>query len=230
MEELRDSLFTFGKPGVKYRLLQSLLDGSRTLCIKMEHGSYDGTLLRIFDEQFTAIAGDEPDLRPVHPFKQFINWTHSADRNTALQFWTKYLDGYTAAHRLPLEPVTNGLIFSKVKSNVNDIAAQYGVTPSIVFQAAYSVIAGQLCDTTDVVVDNLITGRNADVENPQLLNGTCANFLPFRSRLRETESIEQLLRDTQTAFWNTTEHGTVGLHDIYKALGQDRQVHSSKML
>jgi len=73
VEELRDSLFTFGKPNIKYRLLQYLVDGSRILYIKVDHGSYDGTLLRIFDEQFTAIAGSESNLPPIHSFKQLIN-------------------------------------------------------------------------------------------------------------------------------------------------------------
>lgn len=81
-----------------------------------------------------------------------------------------------------------------------------------------------------MVVDNLMTGHNADVENPQLLNGACANFLPFGSLLKESDSVDQLLKDTHAAFWDTTENGTVGLHDVYKALGQDHQMHSSKVL
>jgi hypothetical protein len=230
MEELRDSLFRFGKPNIKYQLLHSLLNGSRTLCIKADHGSYDGTLLRIFDEQFIALARGERDLPPVHSFKQFIGWTYRADRNAVLRYWTKSLETYEPVHNLPLRPLTDRLKFVKVNAGVDGVASRFGVTASTVFQAAYSLLVGRLVGTTDVLVDNLITGRNADVENPQLLNGTCANFLPFRSRLQETDSIEQFLKDTQATFWDTTEHGTVGLHDIYAALGRDRQAHSSKML
>ncbi|KAI9786517.1 MAG: NRPS [Peltula sp. TS41687] len=230
MEELRDSLFNFGKPNIKYRLLHSLLDGSRTLCIKVDHGSYDGTLLRIFDEQFTAIARGEQDLAPVHSFKQFVDWIHRSDRNAALQYWVDSLKSYAPVHNLPLQPVTDRLKFAKVNADVDAVASRFGITASTVFQAAYSLVAGRLGGTTDVLVDNLITGRNADVENPQELNGTCANFLPFRSVLQGTDSIEEYLKNTQNTFWSTTEHGTVGLHDIYGALGRDRQVHSAKLL
>jgi aryl carrier-like protein len=230
MEELRDSLFQFGKPNIKYRLLESLVDGSRTLCIKVDHGSYDGTLLRIFDEQFTALARGESNLPAVHDFRQFVNWIHRSDRKTALQYWKKSLGDYQPAHKLALQPVTDRLKFAEVKASVDATASQWGVTASTVFQAAYSLVAGQLSGTNDVIVDNLLTGRNADVENPQLLNGACANFLPFRQRLQGSESVHQFLKDTQDLFWDTTEHGTVGLHDIYQALGQDRQVYSSKML
>ena len=87
-----------------------------------------------------------------------------------------------------------------------------------------------MCETADVVVDNLITGLNADVDNPQLLNGTCANFLPFRTRLQQSDSVEKFLKVTQAIIWETTDHGTVGLHDIYKALGKNRRLFLSMML
>ena len=230
MHELRDSTFTFGTPNIKYRLLESLTDNTQTLCIKVDHGSYDGTLLRIFDEQFTAIARGDAELPAIHSFKQFVDWTHRSDKNSALEYWSRTIGDYTPTHNLPLQPVTDKLKFATVQTNVDTIASQYGVTASTIFQAAYSVVVGHLSGTNDVLVDNLMTGRNADVENPQMINGTCANFLPFRSQLHESDSVAQYLKDTQAMFWDTTEHATVGLTDIYRALGKDRQVNSAKML
>jgi hypothetical protein len=40
IENLRDGRFTLGKPNIRYRVLHSISDGSRTLCIKVDHGSY----------------------------------------------------------------------------------------------------------------------------------------------------------------------------------------------
>lgn len=228
-ENLRDENFTFGKPNIKYLVLHSVTDGSRTLCIKVDHASYDGTLLRIFDDQFKAICSGEDDI-DVNHFKSFVNWTHSVDRDEVLDYWMETLDGYAPIHNLPLEPLADGLRFSEVNTNVDTVAANFGVTTSTIFQAAYSLVVGKLSSTNDVLVDNLLTGRNADVENPQTLNGTCANFLPFRSQISEDESVEQFLKDTQAHFWDTTDHGTVGLHDIYDALGKNRNVNSAKLL
>lgn len=230
MENLRDGLFTFGKPSIKYRLLQSLIDGVRTLCIKVDHGSYDGTLLRIFDDQFRPIARGETSIPPVNSFKKFIDWAYSDDKKEALRYWKRSLQSYTPEHNLPLQPISDRLKFAVVNADVDSTASAFGVTASTVFQAAYSIVAGKLSGGNDVLVDNLLTGRNADVENPQTLNGTCANFLPFRSKLSSNESIAKFLKDNQAQFWDTTEHGTVGLHDVYKALGRDRQVHSAKLL
>jgi non-ribosomal peptide synthetase component F len=196
----------------------------------VDHGSYDGTLLRIFDDQFKALARGEIDIPPVNSFKHFIDWIYSGDRSDALKYWKSSLETYIPEHNLPLQPVADRLKFAAVTADVDSIATIFGVTASTVFQAAYSIVAGRLIGTNDVLVDNLLTGRNADVENPQLLNGTCATFLPFRSQLSEADSISQFLKDTQAQFWDTTEQGTVGLHDMYTALGKDRQVHSAKLL
>ncbi|KAF2088010.1 acetyl-CoA synthetase-like protein, partial [Saccharata proteae CBS 121410] len=230
MEELRDSLFTFGKPNIKYRVLQSLTDGTRTLCIKVDHGTYDGTLLRIFDEQFLALARGETSLPPVNSFKKFVDWSSSVDRADALAYWTDSLSTYTPAHNLPHQPIADRLRMAPVTADVDAVATKYGVTASTVFQAAYSLVAGRLAGTTDTLVDNLLTGRNADVEDPNSLNGTCANFLPFRAQLVPTQSISTFLKDTQNTFWDTTEAGTVGKHDIYKALTRDRHTHGAKIM
>lgn len=230
MKDLRDSLFSFAKPNIKYRILHSLENGNRTICIKVDHGSYDGTLLRIFDDQFKALARVDTEIPPVNSFKRFVDWTQIGNHSSALDYWKKSLDTYTPAHNLPLQPSADRLKFAAVSADVDSIASMYGVTASTVFQAAYSIAAGRMAGTTDVLVDNLLTGRNADVENPQLLNGTCANFLPFRSQLSKTISIEKFLKDTQSQFWDTTENGIVGLQDIYRALDKDRQIHSAKLL
>ncbi len=232
--ELRNGRFQFGKPAVQYLVLQSQIDQSRTLCIKVDHGSYDGTLLRIFDDQFKAIVDGRP-APSIYPFKHYIDWLHHESREEHLNYWTALLNSYQppTSRNLPLQPVSDRLKFSvlDVDVDVDSIAERLGVTASTMFQAAYAIVAGRLLTTKDVLVDNLITGRNAGVDDPQLLNGTCANFLPFRTRLDDVSTpLSAFLKDCQSAFWESTEHGAVGLNDIYASLGRDRQVHSSKLL
>lgn len=231
--QLRDSVFSLTTPAIKYLVLESSETGLRTLCIKVDHGSYDGTLLRIFDEQFTAIAqGNVPP--PVNSFKNYIDWVSESDKDKTLKYWTTELGSYESIDKLPLEPIANSLKFGTSRIDVDDLAARFGVTASTVFQAVYSLVMGLMQGTADTLVNNLITGRNADVEDPQQLNGTCANFLPFRLQLVdgdvENGSIAELFKRTQQLFWETTENGNVGLQDIYKALGQDRVSNAAKLL
>ncbi|KAL4916112.1 hypothetical protein BDW62DRAFT_202950 [Aspergillus aurantiobrunneus] len=232
--ELRDGQFEFGKPAVKYLLLRSQLDASRTLCIKVDHASYDGTLLRIFDEQFQAMASGDDTIPVPVPFKDYIDWVQREDRQEHLNYWSALLASYSpsdGADHLPAQPVSNSLRFFPLGVEVDAVADSFAVTPSTLFQAAYALVAGRLTKTTDVLVDNLITGRNAGVMNPQQLNGTCANFLPFRTTLdAPSMPASEFLKEVQSAFWESTEHGAVGLGDIYDALGWDREAAGAKLL
>lgn len=231
---LKDSQFQLGMPNIKYLILRSKKDESVTLCIKVDHGSYDGMLQRIFDEQFRALARGDTTLPKIEPFRNFIDWVHTADRAGDLAFWKAELAGYTPPSdaAFPRAPVSDRLQFVNLAAEVDAIADRFGVTPSTVFQAAYALTVGRLTRTDDVLVNNLITGRNAGVDDPQLVNGTCANFLPFRTRLGggAGSSAADFFRETQRAFWDSTEHGSVGLVDIYGALGKDRGTHAAKML
>ena len=232
VQALRKRPFEFGTPNVEYLLLTSTLDGSRILAIKLDHGTYDGTLLRIFDEQFTAITRGDSKIPEPEPFKNFIDRIYAADTDEDLEFWSSELETYEPKHTLPRKPVTDHIKFAPLSSDIDidALATKLGVTPSTIFQVAYAIVTGKLTGTSDVLIDHLITGRNVAVARPQLLNGACANFLPSRTILDPSTPVSSFLKDAQAAFWASTEHGSVGLHDIYQALGQDRDEYSAKML
>lgn len=156
MDELQDSFFDTAKPAVKYRLLKSAVDESRTICIKLDHASYDGTLLRIFDDQFTAIARGKIDLEPPTEFKTFVDWNQRSDRKRAISYWTDLLADYKPCAALPVQRTQHGgLKFAPIKGDVNSLSMKSGVTASTIFQAAYSVLVGRLSGTDDVLVDNV---------------------------------------------------------------------------
>ncbi|KAL6857396.1 NRPS [Amphichorda felina] len=223
------------KPFVRYTILQGPRDGERDLVVKLDHASYDGTLLHIFDDQFKALSRNLPI--PKHtPFKEFIGHVISTPKQPQLDYWISQLQNHsfdfpsTAADN----PVLSRMEVAKVGTSVDvdALAKSSGVTPPIVFQTAYSLLLAHLSGSRDVIYDNLITGRNVALDNPQLIDGNCANFLPFHSRIAdgEAKSMASLLQATQAAFWTSTENGLVSLGEIYEALGRDRSVAAAKCL
>ncbi|KAI5867000.1 hypothetical protein GGS23DRAFT_553089 [Durotheca rogersii] len=225
-----DRMFELGRPFVRYLLLKHP-DGSMDLCTKLDHAMYDGTLLRIFDDQFAALRDGRPVPKPT-PFKTFVQYTHQ-NREEVLSFWREYLDGCSFTFPTQLsEPRVSSVVGATIDVPVNGFAQRAGVTASIAFQTAYSVLLSRLSGGgADVAYDYLLTGRNVDLDEPQLINGTCANFLPFRSRHEPgVTTVAALLRDTQSRFWQITENGVAGLGDIYHALGADRQARAAKTL
>ncbi|KAG5295199.1 nonribosomal peptide synthetase [Histoplasma ohiense] len=230
IDALWDGRFQVGKPFIQYRILRSTMDGTLDLYIKMDHAMYDGTLLRIFDDQFIAMAKNEEPPKPTE-FTELIKYHSTSNTGKMLQFWVNLLDGNKFDYPTQsLEPKVGGMVFRSFGTEVNGFAHRTGVTVPIVFQTAWGLLLSYLSNNFDVTYDNLLTGRNVNLDNPQLINGNCANFLPFRTRFQDTKTLRTLLHDTQVLFWETTENGMVGLADIYKALGVDRSKRAAKTM
>ncbi|EAQ82934.1 hypothetical protein CHGG_10752 [Chaetomium globosum CBS 148.51] len=232
-----DQRFAIGRPFVRYLVLR-YPDGTMDLATKLDHAMYDGTLLRIFDDQFTALRDGQPMPVSPTPFRTFVEYTNQPElRDPMLNFWKTALANNTFTFPSHIaHPKVSAVALARTAIPVNAYARTAGVTASIVFQAAYSLLLAKLSNapTADVTYDYLLTGRNVDLDDPQLINGTCANFLPFRSRIGGggDGSVQTLLKDTQSGFWAMTENGSVALGDIYgkQGLGVDRATHAAKTL
>lgn len=223
--------FPLDKPAVQYRILRSKIDSSLDLYIKLDYGMYDGTLLRIFDDQFIALAKGLPPL-PVTDFNQAIRHYTASPQRKLLEFWSSFFKDARFQWPSTTSSTTkvDKFLVRKTNLEVNEAARRVGVTAPIVFQTAWALLLGGLADTTDVVFDNLLTGRNLPLDDPQAINGNCANFLPFRSHFPRDTRLSSLLQNTQTQFWETTNNGLVGLADIYKALNASRAERAAKTM
>ncbi|KAF4181180.1 hypothetical protein CNMCM7927_000746 [Aspergillus lentulus] len=223
--------FNPAKPFVRYTLLENT-QGTRDLVINLHHSSYDGTLLHIFDDQFQALNQNQPIHQPT-PFKDFITHFLRTPKQPQLDYWTRLLQNHCFDFPAAVtEPKLSNTEVAKINASlgINDLASSTGVTAPIVFQTAYTLLLAHLSGARDVIYDNLVTGRNVALDNPQLINGNCANFLPYHSHVMEDMPIETLLRITQADFWASTENGLVSLGEIYEALGRDRSTAASKCL
>ncbi|PYI02181.1 nonribosomal peptide synthase [Aspergillus sclerotiicarbonarius CBS 121057] len=224
--------FDPAKPFVRYTLLTHASTGTRDLVIKLDHASYDGTLLHIFDDQVKALARNAP-LPPLTPFKDYITYTSSIPKQPQLDYWTRLLptQPFTFPSHLS-NPKLSRLETAPISATIgiDSLATTNGVTAPIVFQTAFSLLLSHLSSSRAVIYDNLITGRNVPLPNPQLIDGTCANFLPFHSTISDSQSIPDLLQSTQRAFWDASENGLVSLSDIYDALHLDRATAAAKCL
>lgn len=224
-----DQRFKLGKPFVRYLILQ-YSNGTMDLCIKLDHAMYDGTLFRIFDDQFAALRDGR--LPPTSTsFRDFIQYSQQTDKTSMKSFWKTLLAENNFSYPSHIaQPRVHGAVVASFPIPVDKHAQKIGVTPSIIFQAAYTILLSKLGAADDVTYDYLLTGRNVDMDGPQTINGTCANFLPFRSRIASQNTINSLLKETQALFWQVTENGLVSLGEIYRHLGVERAAHAAKTL
>jgi hypothetical protein len=73
--------------------------------------------------------------------------------------------------------------------------------------------------------DLLVAGRDVNcLEDADMINGTCANFLPFESCFSSRDTIgNYIAATTQSLFWKTGENAVVGLDDIFADVGLNRR-------
>ncbi|OQE16304.1 hypothetical protein PENFLA_c028G04421 [Penicillium flavigenum] len=223
-----DGAFEIGMPFIRYRLFV-LPNGERDLLLKIHHAMYDGTLLRIFDDEFKALYKKQPVPETVS-FRDYVDYMASTDSEKSLVFWKDLLQDNLPPFPEAKHPIASALKITSTDRKVDSFAAHCGITVPIVFQTAFSLLLCRLSGRTDVTYDNLITGRNVDMEEAQTIAGTCANFLPCRSVFNEETTIRELLKDTQSLFWTSTENGNVSLNDIYGSMNQDRDTSASRAL
>ena len=221
--------FVFGKPFIRYAILR-LADGEHQVVTKLDHGLYDGTLLRVFDAHFQKYQHGEP-LEDFTSFKDFALhiWQINQMRST-LAFWQQpdkqpiqfhLKPGQTSQQEQHARPSIDSFAVHIIEHDqLESFSRSSGVTVSIVFQAIFQVWLGLCSGQRDVAFDYLYTGRNVDLPDPQNINGTCANFLPMRSQVDMQTRVQDFLQQTQDDFWQYTENSTVGIDDIYRMCGE----------
>jgi amino acid adenylation domain-containing protein len=227
-----ENRFDLAKPFVRYTCLVNSKTGQKYLVVKLDHASYDGTLLHIFDAQFKALDKDLPITKHT-PFKQFISHVISQPKQPQLDYWTNLLSDKTFSFpSTTLTPKITQTASARISVSleIDTIATLTSVTSPVVFQTAFSLLLAHLSGAREVIYDNLIAGRNVALDNPQFIDGNCANFLPFYSCVEAKKSIAEFLKETQSAFWTATENGFVSLGEIYSSLGKERSVAAAKCL
>ncbi|KAJ5093145.1 AMP-dependent synthetase/ligase [Penicillium angulare] len=211
--------FVFGKPFIRYAVLR-FPNGEHQIVTKIDHGLYDGTLLRVFDAHFQAYQRGE-EVEKFTSFKEFAFhiWKINQTRPT-LDFWTQ-------PEKRPIEfkisdataPRINASVVQTIQLDFEAFSRSSGVTVSTLFQSIFQLWLSRQSSKNSIAFDYLYTGRNVDLEDPQSINGTCANFLPMRSEVDSEASMQGYLLKTQDDFWQYTENCTVGIEDICQANG-----------
>lgn len=246
--------FAFPEPFIRY-VTMTYPDRSWDLVIKMDHAVYDGTLLRIFDDCFGAILRGIEIPKHVG-FKDFAFAVAAANKSRSLSYWaaklartgTKTMTSPLVTKATPwlkaLAPCSTGLLRTPLPAAraeiLEELAASLGVSPSSIFQAAFQLWLWQTAGRSiqPVGFDYLVSGRSlpgnvaaALPGDPQTINGTVANFLPFIvADVESSEPLSAYVTRTHDDFWAATDHGDVGLDDMYMAAGLNRVETGNRVL
>ncbi|KAK6069069.1 peptide synthetase [Seiridium cupressi] len=183
----------------------------RYFVVTMQHFIYDGFARHmLFKELETAYFSGFPDTMPPK-MNQFIKYLVGADKEAALQYWTKYLSDVQTKPLLDVpehcfEMDTNE---RTITTAVPKVSGTDATLPTIIEVVAGLVLAQKL-DCADMILYSDRSGRNLPVEGIQDLMGPTTLFLPVRVRLDADETVPDLLHRAQQAQRDMLPHEHLG--------------------
>ncbi|MFF7730907.1 amino acid adenylation domain-containing protein [Streptomyces sp. NPDC008001] len=180
------------------------------------------TLLR---ELFTLYThhGDESALPPAAPYRNYLTWLTTRDRDTAKKAWQEALAGVTeptlfATARRSASSVAPEVLPivlpEELTAALTTTARSRGLTLNTVVQGAWGVLLGRLLGRDDVVFGGVVSGRVPEIPGVQDMVGLLINTVPVRVRWGRYESWAEMLARLQDEQSRLLEHQHLGLAEI----------------
>ncbi|MCP5052408.1 MAG: hypothetical protein GY940_34895 [bacterium] len=151
-----------------------------------------GILNTEFFEIYTGyLEGRSYRLPPVKPFRTYIQWLQTQDKDAPARYWQSYLDSFREPTGLPkAAQIQDGyssetLSFSldrKKSTRLNQLAAARHVTMNMLTQSLWGILLGKYTGKTDVVFGAVVSGRPAQLEGVETIAGLFINTIPVRVR------------------------------------------------
>jgi amino acid adenylation domain-containing protein/non-ribosomal peptide synthase protein (TIGR01720 family) len=140
-------------------------------------------------EAFTS--GTAPQLEPVRPYRDYLEWLSSYSAGEALKFWKDNLAGFCEPSALPSEPpdvsgqgeryVEHPLRLSAEATNsLQSAARQLQVTLNTLVQSAWALLVSRQSGSSDIVFGAAFNGRPTDLHGVESIVGPFVNNLPVR--------------------------------------------------
>ncbi len=133
-------------------------------------------------------AGEQPQLPPVAPYRDYIAWLVSRETDQASGFWQQQVADIDNATPLPLarkEPaLLQGLdkvyvhLDNEQTAALSQLAQSAQTTVNVVLQAAWSLVLSRFSGEQQVVFGTTVSGRPAELPGVESMVGLFINTVP----------------------------------------------------
>ncbi|MGX1572818.1 amino acid adenylation domain-containing protein, partial [Paenibacillus terrae] len=178
----------------------------------------------VFASYFAILAQKQPELAPVMPYSQYIEWLEQQDRQAASGYWSKVLEGYEEQSRLPQAKIQGKTGYqaerldfdlgADLTASIQRIAKRYQVTINTLMQTVWGILLQKYNGTDDVVFGSVVSGRPADIPNVEHIIGLFINTIPVRISSREDSLFSDVMKQTQEQSIASHAYDTYPLYEI----------------
>ncbi|MET8682892.1 amino acid adenylation domain-containing protein [Streptomyces sp. NPDC004732] len=209
-------------------------DRSRVV-ITQHHVLIDGWSSSLLVRELLALydaKGDDSDLPPVTPYREYLVWLSEQDREGAREAWTRALTGAEAT-QLSTESAPAGTdvlaaafperfvahLPQETTASLQAQARRLGVTLNTLVQCAWGVLLGRMTGQDDIVFGAVVSGRSPEIPGVESMIGLFINTVPVRVRLRSEDTWADLAVRVQDEQGALLPHQHLSLTDIQQAAG-----------
>lgn len=162
-------------------------------------------------------------LPAVRPYRDFLAWLASRDRDTSGQAWRQALAGATPTLLAPTAPgpvpVQPELHTLRLPAATKELARSHGVTANTVVQGLWALLLARLTGREDVVFGATVAGRPAELAGAEAMIGLFINTVPVRVTVPPGERAGAFLRRLQDEQARLMDHQHLGLTEIQRLAG-----------
>ncbi|GGX02680.1 non-ribosomal peptide synthetase [Streptomyces lomondensis] len=182
-------------------------------------------LLQLYAAQLAP--GRSAPLPAVRPYRDFLAWLASRDREASGRAWRQALAGAAptllapaAAGLVPVPPELHTLRLSEeLTAGVRRTARDLGVTVNTVVQGLWALLLARLTGRDDVVFGATVAGRPAELAGVESMIGLFINTVPVRLSVPLGEPAAAFLRRVQDEQSRLMDHQYLGLTEIQRLAG-----------
>ncbi|MDO0917223.1 amino acid adenylation domain-containing protein [Streptomyces sp. DT2A-34] len=182
-------------------------------------------LLQLYAAQLAP--GTTAPLPAVRPYRDFLAWLASRDREASAAAWRRALAGAaptvlspSAAGLVPVPPELHTLrLTEELTGRVQEFARSRGVTVNTVVQGLWALLLARLTGRDDVVFGATVAGRPAELTGAESMIGLFINTVPVRVTVPPGEVAGAFLRRLQDEQSRLMDHQHLGLTEIQRLAG-----------
>ncbi|MCU0285422.1 MAG: condensation domain-containing protein, partial [Acidobacteria bacterium] len=199
------------------------------LIISNHHILYDGwsngIILKEFFNAYHALSTGEKSFKlPIKtPFKEFIKWLQSQNKNSQAKFWKDYLAGLEAPSEFPVKRKPAGIncpgnymftLDNTLKDGLDLLAKNNRVTQAAIFYTAWGILLQKYSSTGDVVFGTTVSGRSAAIKAIENMVGLFINTIPLRVQTTPQIKLIDIITGTENMLQTREEFENTPLPDI----------------
>ncbi|EAW11679.1 putative nonribosomal peptide synthase [Aspergillus clavatus NRRL 1] len=210
-------------------------DGKVFGTIDISHALIDGVSILILLRDLSQAYAGLMDSQIVR-YAPYIQYLQTLPSNDSLEYWTKYLDDASPCHFPALnDDLTSENQLHELTINMEDadaiqkFCATHNVTPATVFQAAWALVLKAYTGQDDVCFGYLTAGRDFPVPNISNAVGVFINMMTYRMRLAATDTVADVIKETQEGFLRGLSHQQCSIAEIQHALGVSQPLFNTIM-